>query len=124
MILSMSSSRAVSIRIGTSEPWRMRLQTSIPSMSGGIRSRTTEAGRGDGPLADRGDVEAEALELERVAAGREQKAHVAPGVRHQVAGDPRGRAADLRSSQPHWVVLDDRQDSLVEVAEDDSGALD
>ena len=44
MILSTSSSRAVSIRIGTSESWRMRLQTSMPSMSGSIRSSTTSAG--------------------------------------------------------------------------------
>ena len=40
MILSTSSSRAVSIRIGTSERWRILRQTSIPSTSGSIRSST------------------------------------------------------------------------------------
>src|SRR3954464_8855785 len=44
MILSTSSSRAVSIRIGTSELLRIRRQTSIPSMSGSIRSSTISAG--------------------------------------------------------------------------------
>jgi hypothetical protein len=44
MILSTSSSRAVSIRIGTSELCRICLQTSIPSMSGSIRSSTISAG--------------------------------------------------------------------------------
>jgi hypothetical protein len=44
MILSTSSSRAVSIRIGTSERCRIRLQTSIPSMSGSIRSSTIRDG--------------------------------------------------------------------------------
>src|SRR5262245_53850548 len=44
MILSMSSSRAVSIRIGTSERCRILRHTSIPSRSGSIRSRITSAG--------------------------------------------------------------------------------
>src|SRR5918996_1649271 len=44
MILSTSSSRAVSIRIGTSELFRMRRQSSTPSPSGRFRSRTTSAG--------------------------------------------------------------------------------
>ena len=44
MILSTSSSRAVSIRIGTSEVLRTRRQISIPSMSGSIRSSTISAG--------------------------------------------------------------------------------
>src|SRR4051812_38703922 len=44
MILSTSSSRAVSMRTGRSPFWRMRLQTSTPSMSGSIRSSTTSAG--------------------------------------------------------------------------------
>src|SRR5947208_11092057 len=44
MILSTSSSRAVSIRIGTSLDWRIRLHTSIPSMSGSLRSRTIRFG--------------------------------------------------------------------------------
>ena len=44
MILSTSSSRAVSIRIGTSELLRIRRQTSMPSMSGSIRSSTMIAG--------------------------------------------------------------------------------
>jgi hypothetical protein len=51
MILSTSSSRAVSIRIGTSESWRMRLQTSIPSRSGSIRSSTISAGCSDAASA-------------------------------------------------------------------------
>src|SRR6266545_105088 len=44
MILSMSSSRAVSMRIGTSERWRTRRQTSIPSKSGSMRSSTINDG--------------------------------------------------------------------------------
>jgi hypothetical protein len=44
MIFSTSSSRAVNIRIGMSRRWRIRRQTSIPSMSGSIRSRTISAG--------------------------------------------------------------------------------
>jgi hypothetical protein len=44
MILSTSSSRAVSIRIGTSDVLRTRRQISIPSRSGSIRSRMISAG--------------------------------------------------------------------------------
>jgi hypothetical protein len=44
MILSTSSSRAVNIRIGTSDFWRMRRQISIPSTSGSIRSSTISEG--------------------------------------------------------------------------------
>src|SRR5437588_4042146 len=44
MILSTSSSRAVNIRIGTSDFCRMRRQISIPSMSGSIRSSTIREG--------------------------------------------------------------------------------
>src|SRR6478735_10914949 len=47
MILSTSSSRAVSIRMGTSEVLRIRRQTSMPSMSGSIRSRIVSAGGSD-----------------------------------------------------------------------------
>src|SRR5438067_4566128 len=47
MILSTSSSRAVSMRTGRSRVCRIRLQTSTPSMSGSIRSRTTSAGFSD-----------------------------------------------------------------------------
>jgi hypothetical protein len=44
MILSTSSSRAVSIRIGTSELFRIRRQISMPSMSGRLRSSTISDG--------------------------------------------------------------------------------
>src|SRR5919108_5344185 len=44
MILSTSSSRAVSMRIGTSDRCRTRRQTSMPSRSGSIRSRTMRDG--------------------------------------------------------------------------------
>src|SRR5439155_12753042 len=44
MILSTSSSRAVNIRIGTSDFCRMRRQISIPSMSGSIKSSTMSEG--------------------------------------------------------------------------------
>jgi hypothetical protein len=44
MILSTSSSRAVSIRIGTSDFCLMRRQISIPSMSGSIKSSTISEG--------------------------------------------------------------------------------
>ena len=44
MILSMSSSRALSMRMGTSERWRMRRQTSMPSRSGSMRSRMISEG--------------------------------------------------------------------------------
>ena len=69
MILSTSSSRAVSIRIGTSERCRIRRQTSIPSRSGSIRSRTiSEGGSRAGLLerlgAVRGDADLEAGLLE------------------------------------------------------------
>src|SRR5581483_8917675 len=47
MILSTSSSRAVSISTGRSPCWRMRLHTSTPSRSGSIRSRTTSDGFSD-----------------------------------------------------------------------------
>src|SRR5579864_102622 len=47
MILSTSSSRAVSIRTGRSLCWRMRLHTSTPSRSGSIRSSTTSDGFSD-----------------------------------------------------------------------------
>ena len=47
MILSTSSSRAVSIRIGTSELLRIRLHSSTPSPSGRLRSRTMSAGTSD-----------------------------------------------------------------------------
>src|SRR2546428_1173859 len=44
MLLSASSSRAVSMRRGTSDLWRMRRQISMPSMSGSIRSSTIREG--------------------------------------------------------------------------------
>src|SRR5439155_24626009 len=44
MILSTSSSRAVSMRIGTSDFCRIRRQISMPSMSGSIRSSTIREG--------------------------------------------------------------------------------
>src|SRR5919199_1663464 len=100
MILSTSSSRAVSIRIGTSELWRMRLQTSIPSMSGSIRSSTISAGCCDAAccsasppvvggavaldrrraLADGRQVDAVPLQLHRVLAAGEEEADVVARV--------------------------------------------
>jgi hypothetical protein len=44
MILSMSSSRAVSMRIGTSEVFLILRQSSTPSPSGRFRSSTINAG--------------------------------------------------------------------------------
>jgi hypothetical protein len=44
MILSTSSSRAVNMIIGTSPVLRILRQTSMPSMSGRLRSRTISAG--------------------------------------------------------------------------------
>ncbi len=87
MILSTSSSRAVSIRIGTSEVWRMRLQTSIPSMSGSIRSSTISAGSLERDLR------------ERVAAGRRGLDRVA-GVLEVRAR--RTRRSSSRPRRPGW----------------------
>src|SRR6266404_2439362 len=47
MILSTSSSRAVSMRTGSSVFCLMRLHTSTPSRSGSMRSRTTRSGFSD-----------------------------------------------------------------------------
>ncbi len=53
MILSMSSSRAVSMRIGTSDVFRILRHSSTPSPSGRLRSRIDERGRLGGELEER-----------------------------------------------------------------------
>ena len=66
MILSMSSSRAVSMRIGTSEVFRMRRHNSTPSPSGRLRSRMTSAGESPASWMSAACADAAVLTASRV----------------------------------------------------------